>query len=125
VFVRAFPAPASGGRWQISVGGGGVPRWLPTGDTLLYQDNDRIMAVPYSVKGDAFIAGKPRPWTGVLPMVFGNLSTGGRWDVSADGKRIAMLAPVQSAEPVKPERTVVFLQNFVDELRRRAPLPGR
>ena len=98
-----------------------MPRWMPAADALLYLANDRIVAVPYTVMGDAFIAGKPRPWSVALPTVFGNLNAGARWDVSADGRRIAVLAPVQTEEPVKQERTIVFLQNFFDELRRRAP----
>jgi hypothetical protein len=85
------------------------------------------------------VAEKPRPWAGdgerasaVTPQsragaesvaAFGNLlvAIGGAWDVTPDGRRIAALAPVDSTAP-KPEHVVTFLQNFFDELRRKAPL---
>jgi hypothetical protein len=43
------------------------------------------------------------------------------WDLALDGKRALLLTRAQSAEPVKPEHEVVFLQNFFDYLRQRAP----
>ena len=44
------------------------------------------------------------------------------WDLAPDGKRVAVLTPVESADAPKQEHEVVFLQNFFDELRRRVPL---
>jgi hypothetical protein len=35
--VRPFPA-TSGGRWQVSNGGGSAPRWSPDGRELFYLD---------------------------------------------------------------------------------------
>ena len=43
-----------------------------------------------------------------------------QWDVAPDG-RIAVLTPEGSAQGPTAEHTVVFLQNFFDELRRRVP----
>ena len=44
------------------------------------------------------------------------------WDLAPDGKRVAVLTPVDSADAGKQEHEVVLLQNFFDELRRRVPL---
>ena len=44
------------------------------------------------------------------------------WDLAPDGKRVALLTPVDSSDGGKPEHVVVLLQNFFDELRRRVPL---
>src|SRR5262249_17822522 len=54
VYVRPFPAPASGqgGKWQISNSGGTSPVWSKNGAELLYRSNDQIMDVSYVVKGD-------------------------------------------------------------------------
>jgi serine/threonine protein kinase/Tol biopolymer transport system component len=116
VFVRAFPAPASGqgGRWQISNGGAQFPVWSRNGHELLYWSGDRIMAVSYTVKGEVFVPEKPRVWVSKL---------GGSpaFDLAPDGKRIAVVTPVESAEAPKQEHDVVFIENFFDELRRRAP----
>jgi dipeptidyl aminopeptidase/acylaminoacyl peptidase len=115
VVVRAFPAPASGqgGKWLVSTNGGTLVRWSRNSRELLYQEGDRLMAVSYTVNGDSFVADKPRVRIEKLG--------GTTWDVAPDG-RIAILTPVESAQAPSTEHTVVFLQNFFDELRRKAPL---
>jgi serine/threonine-protein kinase len=115
VYVRAFPPPASGqgGKWQISNGGGTDTVWSRNGHDLLYRSGDQIMAVSYTVKGDTFVPERPRVWIAKLG--------GTMWDLARDGKRVLVLTPVESAETPKPEHEVVFLLNFLDELRRRVP----
>ena len=115
VVVRAFPAPASGqgGKWLVSNNGGTLARWSPNSRELLYQEGDRIMAVGYTVNGDSFVHEKPRVRIEKLGGTF--------WDVAKDG-RIAVLTPVTSPQAPATEHTVVFLQNFFDELRRRVPV---
>ena len=114
VIVRAFPAPASGqgGKWQVSSGGGGVVWWSRNSRELLYQEGDRVMAVSYTVNGDSFVADKPRVRIEKLG--------GPQWHVAPDG-RIAVLTPVETAQAPAADHTVVFLENFFDELRRRVP----
>jgi len=116
VYVRAFPPPTSGqgGRWQISNNGGTFPRWFRTGHDLLYQSGDQILTAGYTVKGDTFVAEKPRVWIARLG--------GTQWDLAPDGKRVAVVTAVAPADAPKQEHEVVFLQNFFDELRRRVPL---
>jgi hypothetical protein len=46
---------------------------------------------------------------------------GTEFDLSPDGKRLAVVTPVASAEGHKAEHRVVFLTNFFDELRRKVP----
>ena len=111
-----FPPPASaapGGKWQVSTGGGANPHWSRNSRELLYQSGDRIMAASYTVKGDSFAADRPRVKIDKLGGVM-------EWDVAPDG-RIAVLTPAESAQGPTTEHTVVFLQNFFDELRRRVP----
>jgi serine/threonine-protein kinase len=43
VYVRPFPA-TTGGRWQVSNGGGLEPRWSPDGRELFYLDGVRLVA---------------------------------------------------------------------------------
>jgi serine/threonine-protein kinase len=119
VYVRAFPTPSSGpgGKWQISNNGGIDPRWSRSGHELVYRSGDQILAASYTVKGDSFMAEKPRLWIAQLGAAAGF----GPWDLAPDGKRVAVLTPVSSEAP-NPEHEVVFLQNFFDELRRRVPL---
>jgi hypothetical protein len=73
------------------------------------------MVVAYSIKGDSFVAEKPREWITKID--------GTTWEISSDGKHIAVVKPVQPVADATTGHVVVFLQNFVDELRRKAPLP--
>jgi hypothetical protein len=72
------------------------------------------MVVGYTVKGESFVADKPRAWTARLAGL-------GEFDVAPDGKRLAVTLPATPREAPRPDHTVVLLQNFLDELRRRAP----
>jgi serine/threonine-protein kinase len=122
VYVRAFPPPpsGSGGKLQISNSGGTGPRWSRGGHDLVYQSGDQIMAASYAVNGDTFVAEKPRVWIAKLgAAVIANATA---WDLAPDGKRVAVVTPVESATAATQEHQVVFLQNFFDELRRRVPL---
>ncbi len=114
VYVRSFPARAlgQGGKWQVSNGGGTTPRWSRGGHQLMYQSGDRVMTASYTVEGDTFMVENSQVWIARLG--------GTQWDVAPDGKRVILLAPIESADA--PEHEVVFLENFFDELRRRLPL---
>ena len=116
MYVRAFvpSSSAPGGKWRISNSGGVFPRWSRNGQELVYQSGDQVMAARYTVQGDAFVAEKPRVW---IPKLGGTL-----FDVAPDGRRVAVLSPVASADAPKQEHEVVLLQNFFDELRRRVPV---
>jgi serine/threonine protein kinase/Tol biopolymer transport system component len=115
IYVRAFPAAAQGGKWPISNGGGSLPVWSPNGRELLFQSGDQIMSVDYKATGNVFSAGKPRVWL---------TSMGGAqgFDVASDGKRLIAYIPTASGNASKTEHTLVFVQNFFDELRRRVPI---
>src|SRR5204862_49735 len=57
VYVQSFPA--SGGKWQISTGGGDQPQWRRDGGELFYMAPDKkLMAVPIA-PGNEFAPGSP------------------------------------------------------------------
>jgi hypothetical protein len=113
VYVRAAIRPVSGdaGPSLISENGGRAPVWSRTSHELLYQSGDRIMAVTYSATGDHFEVQKPRLW---LDKIGSQL-----WDLTPDGNHLAIIAPAETADATRQEHTLVNLQNFFDELRRR------
>jgi serine/threonine-protein kinase len=117
IYVRPFPGP--GGQSKVSVGGGYVPMWSHDG-RLFYETNDnRIMVVDYTVRGDSFEPGKPRLWsnTQVLPMgLVHNV------DLAPDGKRVVVFRRPDTGEEQKGPVEVTYLLNFFDYLRRRVPL---
>src|SRR5712691_10260867 len=62
IYVRAFPD--KGGKRQVSNTGGVLPAWSRDGRELFFLNLDnQIMVAAYSVKGDSFVADKPRLWS--------------------------------------------------------------
>jgi hypothetical protein len=58
VYVRPFPGP--GGQWQVSTGGGSMPRWRADGKELYYLAPDlKLMAVAVAARGATFAPGTP------------------------------------------------------------------
>jgi WD40-like Beta Propeller Repeat len=110
VYVRPFPGP--GGRWQISTGGGDRPVWSRKSQELFYRSNEGMMVAGYTTNGEAFLRSKPRLW--VAKADLGNF-----FDLAPDGKRFVVVQPEVSEK--KGPQHVMFLLNFFDELRRRAP----
>jgi serine/threonine-protein kinase len=116
IYVRPFgPSTTVGGKWLVSNGGGDFPVWSPNGKELLYRAGDQIMSVSYSAPNDSFVTEKPRVWLSGVEGIVG-------FDLAPDGRRIAAMLPVASKGALKQEHTLVVVQNFFDELRRRVPL---
>jgi serine/threonine-protein kinase len=117
VYVRPFPS-GRGGKWQISTEGGLYGIWSNNGRELFYETaGNRIMVVDYAVNGDSFLPGKPRLWSGKQIFYAGTSNLA----LAPDGKRFAVLPMQEAAGPDKSSVHVTFLQNFLDELRRRIP----
>ena len=118
VYVRAFPD--NGGKWQISNAGGIFSVWARNGRELFFESPEhRIMVAAWTAKGDSFTADPPKVWSEKqLAMVALNPN----YDVAPDGKRIAALMP---AEDAQAQHQVIFLENFLDELRRKVPAGGK
>jgi len=74
------------------------------------------MLVPYTAKGDAFVADKPRLWTEKRLAETGN---GRNLDIALDGRRFLALLAADAPEEQKAQSHVIFLQNFSGEVRRR------
>jgi serine/threonine-protein kinase len=119
VYVRAFPD--KGGKWQISSSDGAYPMWSRNGNDLFFETLDNhIMVAAYSVKGDSFMADKPRMWS--ENQLGGLVNSVKNVDLAPDGKRIVALMPVEATEAQKAQNHVIFLMNFSDELRRKVPV---
>jgi serine/threonine-protein kinase len=123
VYVRAFPD--KGGQWQISSNGGTSPIFSRDGKNLFSYDvpDDRIMVAAYSVRGESFVAEKPRVWTSHSVSLTMSGAVGAQYDIAPDGKRIAVATYAGgSAQPDAGH--VIFLENFTDELQRKMPPNG-
>jgi serine/threonine-protein kinase len=85
VYVRPFPN-VQDGKWLVSTGGGGMPRWAPDGRTLYFATLDSLMAVPVT-PGPTPTFGAQRGLFPTAPYVMGGHS----WDVMPDGGGFAMI----------------------------------
>jgi Tol biopolymer transport system component len=106
VYLTSFPGKT--GKWQVSAGGGGYPRWRRDGKELFFlgADNASIMAVDLDLKNSVPRIGTPKALFPVhLALVSYQNRLGSAWDpfdVSADGKRFLVNSPdqLQAAEPI-------------------------
>ena len=99
VYVRAFAG--AGGKWQISTGGGGAPRWSRDGRELFYLGaGGRLMAAPVKT-GAAFEKGAPRE----LFLVGLRRTNIPQYDPFPDGQRFIANAVV--TEKTSPPLTLV------------------
>ncbi|HSZ18783.1 MAG TPA: protein kinase [Candidatus Acidoferrum sp.] len=85
IYVTTFPAAA--GKWQVSRGGGGEPRWRGDGKEIFYLGpTGMLMAVAVDA-GGTFSSGEPAPLfqvRGRAPISSTDLFT---YDVTKDGQR--------------------------------------
>jgi len=120
VYVRPFPP--GGGKWQVSDGGGGFPRWSRDGGQLFYRTDEGLMVASVETAGDTFRAGKPRPlFEGAFLGGIGGVGLAGNsfadYDVAPDGRRFVMFpAPEDSGQRDHPHVTLVT--HWFDDLRR-------
>ncbi|MCL5743542.1 MAG: hypothetical protein M1541_06395, partial [Acidobacteria bacterium] len=95
VYVERFPRPvgANARRWQVSVSGGGLPKWRRDGKELYYMTAEgKVMAAEVKA-GDAFAADPPRP-------LFQSHTVPKTWnlfDVTPDGRRFLVNSPMDWA----------------------------
>ncbi len=77
------------------------------------------MATDYEVKSESFIAGKPRLWSN---QQLSDLDLILNYDLAPDGKRFAIIPELNAPAAQAGNIHIAFLENFADELRRRAPV---
>lgn len=113
VYVQSFDGLSNGTKrlWQVSKGGGGLPRWRGDGNELFYLTSEgKLNAVAIHTSGDGGIdAGPPQ-------MLFQTRPTPGSWnlyDVAPDGQRFIFNLPLEwtSAAPI------TVLTNWVEKLK--------
>jgi len=114
VYVQPFSG--SGGKWQISTGGGYFPKWSRNGKELFYlTPGQQVMVTSYTVSSGAFHADMPQLWSNVA---INYRSDWCNFDVHPDGQRLAVLLSPHANEAV-PINKVGLIFNFGDELIRK------
>ncbi len=110
VYVRPFPE--GGGRSTVSSNGGQQPRWSDDGKELFYVEGDAMLAVTVTTSPEFSVG----PVTRLFEHPSLTRSFYPQYDVSADGQRFLLAAPVQEdgAEP-----SIRVVQNWFEEFRGR------
>jgi Tol biopolymer transport system component len=99
VFVRAFSPgqPEGGAKWQVSTGGGFLPKWRADGTEIFFVGPDRQMMVAAVKSGPessgVFRAGVPRELFRTNAFM-GNFSM---YTITADGQRFLINQDVENA----------------------------
>ncbi|HYV17482.1 MAG TPA: protein kinase [Verrucomicrobiae bacterium] len=99
IYVAPRPDPAAAGRsgeassgqWQVSSGGGSVPRWTGDGRTIYYRraDNTTFARVEVDGSGPAFHVGRTSDLPFRAYQNWGSLS----YDVTPDGRKLIVASP--------------------------------
>ena len=105
IYVRDFPPSAR--KWQISSTSGFVGRWARGGSELLYDDWNRIYAVPVSAHGEISF-GKPE-------VALQKASPGRGFEASRDGRRFYTWDRLRNQPPL----SVHIAHHWFEEFRKR------
>ena len=103
VYVQGFSLDPSQprGKWQISTGGGELPRWRRDGKELYYHFGTQYFAVEVKTDGPSFVAGVPKPLFEAHAV--GSTGSGGSpYVVTSDGQRFLVLAATDEKTPSSP-----------------------
>jgi serine/threonine-protein kinase len=123
IYTRPFPMVGDG-QWQISTAGGTRPLWGSNGRELFYvAPNGALMSVSVESRG-AWHAGTPAQVVAASYLTIGfagvqTVFTGRSYDVSADGTRFLMIKNASESGATLPAASMIVVQNWFDELRRR------
>jgi Tol biopolymer transport system component len=106
--VYVVPFHGSGGKWQISPGGGNDPRWRRDGKEIFYLSLDnKLTAAEVSANGSSFEVGS-------VHALFETQTYGifARYDVTADGQRFVI-----AYEAGQPTTAITLVVNWPAELK--------
>ena len=128
VYVRPFP-DVSGGRWQVSPGGGTRPVFGRNGQELFYLatsgtvDADATLMSVRIQSGSTWVTGIPaKLFTGRYFLGVGGGLDGRTYDVSPDGRRFLMIKATGAEEQqTAAPRNLVVIQHWTEELKRLVP----
>ena len=125
IYVQPFPGP--GPRVPVSSNGGTLALWSPSPENhdLFYNDlsQSKMMVVSYSTTGGVFTPSKARVWSEASFSANPPLGAyGPGFDLHPDGQRFAVAPPAPPIVDDPRPTHLVFVFNFLDELRRLVPV---
>jgi hypothetical protein len=114
VYVQSFPA--GGGKFQISISGGMLPRWRRDGREIFFVSpaSNKVMAVPVKL-APRFEAGAPQALFDFKPAGFvpGSVANSTPYDVAPDGSRLLMITA--ASQPATAPSPITVILNWNSE----------
>ncbi len=111
VFVRPFP-DVSGGKWQVSSGGGSAPLWAHNGRELFYVANGKMNVVTIH-PGPRFTAEPPRVLFTIPDGIRAGSAIGGTFAITPDDRQFLMVRNYMWKE-MAGTPTLVVVQGLFD-----------
>ena len=119
IWVQRYP---SGTPVRVSSNGGDDPLWSANGSELFYRRGQAMMAVKVGSTGNDFSFAPPEElFSGPFTSALGE-AVGRGYDVSRDG-RFLMMMPADS-KSARTTASIIVVQNFVEDLKRRVRRSG-
>jgi Tol biopolymer transport system component len=118
-YVRPFP-DVNGGRWQVSTRGGRTPLWSRNGQELFYLSPEGVLMGVRVEGGTSWRSSTPEP---VLrgQYFYSGVPNGRTFDIAPDGRRFLMIKEGGSDAAAPPQNHIIFVQHWVEELKRLVP----
>ncbi len=118
IYLRPFPDVESG-RWQVSTEGGRLPRWGPDGRELFYRSLDGTQVSMVGIRTDpSVVISAPEALFERPYLASGDLD----YDIAPDGQRFLMLGLADDKGPIAERADLVFVENWLEELKARVPV---
>jgi Tol biopolymer transport system component len=117
IWVQGYPG---GAPVRVSSNGGDEPVWSADGHELFYRRGQAMMAVAVGNNGNDFSFAPPQQLFSGPFAVTGEASRS--YDVARDGRFLMMLPADQNS--ARTPASIVVVQNFVEELKRRVRRSG-
>jgi serine/threonine protein kinase/Tol biopolymer transport system component len=106
IYVQSFPP--TGGKWQISSGGGLKPVWAADSDEIFFSSPEGGLMACAVETANGFRSRTPTMLFQATVQREGNI--GASYDVSADAQRFLMMEPIE--DPVQKEASVTLIRNW-------------
>ncbi|HXG54526.1 MAG TPA: protein kinase [Vicinamibacterales bacterium] len=113
IYVR--PSDGSGGRWQVSTGGGEEPKWSPDGRMLYFRFGTLMMGAAVDSVRSFSVSPPVQLFSDVFDL---RTDTGISYDVDPKSGRLVMIRPSEESAAANTIRVIV---NWMQELRGAVP----
>ena len=119
VYVRPFPN-VTDGKWQVSIGGGVMPRWAHSGRELFYVNTDNEMVSASIRPGTTMSVGDRRSLFTLPPgILFRQDEQYALYDVGLDDRRFLMMRVVEDMQAPAARPELILIENWDEALRQQ------